>query len=122
MIPEPLDPALLREHAFQDTGDLKIVLDPATFTEEGGFKPILKYGLGYFNYGLGLSKEVHQRSFFYMARSHMITHFNIYGSVLLLVVILWAITLFSGKGVFRSSLPRWKSTSKKENDVYYVKV
>ncbi|EGA75781.1 YCR043C-like protein [Saccharomyces cerevisiae AWRI796] len=75
MIPAPLDASLLREHAFQGTNDLSTVLSPSTFTDEGGYKPVLKYGLGYFNYGLVIDDEVYDYSVCDIIRGHVYDHF-----------------------------------------------
>ncbi|SCU95309.1 LAMI_0F01948g1_1 [Lachancea mirantina] len=119
MIPDPTDPALLREHAFYDTGDLGTVLNIDTFTEKGGFKPILKYGLGYFNYGFGLQDEIYDRSILYMVKSHLHDHPNPY---LFLILVFFAASIFTLLPVNGVLTGRKSRSKKNEDDVYYVKV
>ncbi|SCU99154.1 LAME_0G02036g1_1 [Lachancea meyersii CBS 8951] len=117
MIPEPIDPALLREHAFQDSGDLGIVLAKETYTELGGFKSIFEYGLGYFNYGFGLTREVHERSMACILKSHVLDHYGLYSCVALILAILCYIALMQGLRGAKSV-----KADKDGDNVYYVKV
>ncbi|SCV03079.1 LANO_0G02014g1_1 [Lachancea nothofagi CBS 11611] len=119
MIPEPIDPALLREHAFQDIGDLNIVLSKETYTEFGGFKSIFKYGLGYFNYTFGLSREVHERNIPSMLRSHVLEHYGAYSSAAVVLAVLCYIALMQVQGSYMGASTK---AEKDGDDVYYVKV
>lgn len=49
-IPPPLDPVLLREHAYQDTKILRLVLPKED--QNSGFVPVYLKGLGSFDYNL----------------------------------------------------------------------
>ncbi|QLG70152.1 hypothetical protein HG535_0A00910 [Zygotorulaspora mrakii] len=90
MIPPPVDPALLHEHAYQGTGDLSYALNIETFTDEGGYKPLLKYGLGFFNYYLALDDEVYGRSWLEIFRFHLYEHFAIYFLIFLVAFLAWS--------------------------------
>ncbi|CCE91517.1 uncharacterized protein TDEL_0C06280 [Torulaspora delbrueckii] len=93
MIPPPIDAVLLHEHAYQDTGDLSYVLNLETFTDDGGYKPILKYGLGFFNYDLALTSEVYDRSWIEMFRFHLYENFAFYFLIFLALFLLWALVM-----------------------------
>ncbi|CEP64342.1 uncharacterized protein LALA0_S11e01926g [Lachancea lanzarotensis] len=120
MIPEPIDPALLREHAFQDIGDLDIVLAKETYTDFGGFKSIFQYGLGYFNYGFGLDREVHERSLSCVLKSYIVGHYVVFSFVALVLAVLCYIALMQVQGSFRST--NSTKADKDGDNVYYVKV
>ncbi|EDO19105.1 hypothetical protein Kpol_2000p73 [Vanderwaltozyma polyspora DSM 70294] len=90
MVPPPVDPVLLREHSFQDTGNLVTVLNPDTFYHTG-FKSTRNYGLGYMNYNLGLKDDVYEKSWLHIFRSHIYDKFTLYLILLLLSVIIWFI-------------------------------
>ncbi|CCE62125.1 hypothetical protein TPHA_0B04560 [Tetrapisispora phaffii CBS 4417] len=77
MVPPPYDPILLREHAYYDTGDLTVVLDPDTFYQNG-LKSSARYGLGFLNYNFGLRDEIYEKSFWMLVRIHVYTHFTFY--------------------------------------------
>lgn len=94
MVPPPLDPILIREHGYLDTQDLDTVLDQRTFFHNG-FKSAKKYGLGYLNYNLALDKEIYDKSWSYMLRSHLYEHFTIYFMIYIGLLFLW-IALFFG--------------------------
>ncbi|CAR23868.1 hypothetical protein ACU8KH_03545 [Lachancea thermotolerans] len=119
MIPEPVDPGLLREHAFYDSGDLGVVLSKDTYTEFGGFKSIFKYGLGYFNYASGLDREVHERSLAYMLKFHILQHFGLYCCITMVALVVSFIALSQVQG---NAMGRNKKAEKDGDDVYYVKV
>lgn len=119
MIPEPIDPALLREHAYHDTGNLELVLSKDTYTEFGGFKSILKYGLGYFNYAPGLEREVHEKSNLYVIKIHILEHYGLYCCLTLFLLGLSYVALMQVQG---SSTGMHKKAEKDGEDVYYVKV
>ncbi|EJS44496.1 YCR043C [Saccharomyces arboricola H-6] len=93
MIPPPLDASLLREHAYQGTNDLSTVLSPNTFTDEGGYKPVLKYGLGYFNYGLVLDDEVYDYSVCDIIRGHVYDYFWCYFYCFIILCTIWIMRL-----------------------------
>ncbi|SCU96660.1 LADA_0H02080g1_1 [Lachancea dasiensis] len=118
MIPQPVDPALLREHAFQDIGDLNVVLAKETYTEFGGFKSIFRYGLGYFNYGFGLERQVHERSILSILRSHVLENYVVYSCVVLVLALLTYIALMQVQGSMGAST----KADKDGDNVYYVKV
>lgn len=105
MIPLPTDAALLHEHAYQDTGDLSYVLNLDTFTDEGGYKPILQYGLGFFNYYLALDDEVYEKCRLEIARFHIREHLLIYSFVFIMMALVWAFVVmvqvnYAGQLVF----------------------
>lgn len=89
MIPPPVDPVLLHEHAYQDTGDLNYVLHLETFTNDGGYKPVLKYGLGFFNYDLALKDEIYDMSWLDILRFHIYEHFIAYFSIFIVLFLIW---------------------------------
>ncbi|SCU95757.1 LAFA_0G02124g1_1 [Lachancea sp. 'fantastica'] len=120
MIPEPVDPALLREHAYQDIGDLSIVLAKETYTDFGGFKSIFQYGLGYFNYDFGLDREVHERSMSCILKAHVSEHCGLYSFVALLLAALCYFALVRVQGSFRGN--NSTKADKDGDNVYYVKV
>ncbi|CCD22209.1 uncharacterized protein NDAI_0A00510 [Naumovozyma dairenensis CBS 421] len=94
MIPPPVDPILLREHAYQETGDLGLVLNKNKFTGRGGYKPILNYGLGYFNYDMSLKDEVYSKSYCSMLKGHIQQHFLIYFILFLISSTFWIAFFF----------------------------
>lgn len=93
MIPLPVDPVLLREHAFADTGNIAIVLNPESVGDAGGFKSIGKYGLGYFNYVLGHDKCVNEFSLKDMVRGHIFKYFNFYFIIIIAILGLWILSV-----------------------------
>lgn len=121
MIPPPTDAALLHEHAYQDTGDLSYVLHLDTFTGDGGYKPILQYGLGYFNYHLAHDDEIYEKSWTEMFRFHIREHFLIYAFIFLILGLVWAIILmvqvnFAGQFVFGKKMSK---RMEKEEDLEF---
>ncbi|CCC68959.1 hypothetical protein NCAS_0B08750 [Naumovozyma castellii] len=96
MIPPPTDPALLRENAFQETGDLNIVLNKDTFRGAGGYKPILTYGLGFFNYGMTLDDDVYSRTWADAIRCHVTQHCVAYTVIFIVLAICWIMLVFMG--------------------------
>lgn len=123
MIPPPVDPALLREHAYADTGNLEIVLNPKTFTDFGGFKSIEKYGLGYFNYMFALDKRVTEVSIKDILRCHIYKHFNFYFVILVMLTLMWLLSLTiyaeSFKEKISFDLGRSRSHKKKSGEISY---
>lgn len=65
MIPSPAeDIVLLREHLYLENiyKNLLYVLNPSKFSELGGFKSTIDYGLGYFNYDIKLGSNIYTSS------------------------------------------------------------
>ncbi|CDO92751.1 unnamed protein product [Kluyveromyces dobzhanskii CBS 2104] len=93
MLPPPVDAALLREHAYADTGNLQIVLDINTFTDAGGYKSIEKYGLGYCNYMFGLNDRVSDVSLKEIIRGHIYEYFTFYFFILLVILGVWILSI-----------------------------
>ncbi|GAV48527.1 hypothetical protein ZYGR_0K00320 [Zygosaccharomyces rouxii] len=125
MIPLPTDAALLHEHAYQDTGDLSYVLHLDTFTDDGGYKPILKYGLGFFNYHLAHDDEIYEQSWLDMFHFHIREHFLMYAFILLVLGLIWSIVLMiqvNHAGQF--AFGKKKKTLKKQEDLefHHIKV
>lgn len=123
MIPPPIDAVLLHEHAYQDTGELSYVLHLDTFTGDGGYKPILKYGLGFFNYDLALKSEVYGSSWIERFRYHLYEYFSIYFLVFLALFLVWALTVVAqvnsaSKVVFGKNKLSLKKLEK-DNDLEY---
>lgn len=117
MIPPPIDPALLREHAYHDTGILNIVLNPDTYTDEGGYKPVLGYGLGYYNYAFGIGREVDEKSSLEMARFHIYKYFNWYLLLLVLLGLWWYASVASRYGPGGFGVPAlWKGKKLKKRE------
>lgn len=124
MIPLPVDPVLLHEHAYQDTGDLSYALNLDTFTDEGGYKPVLKYGLGFFNYQLALKDEIYESSWLDQARFHLYEHFTIYFLLFLIAFLIWAFMLVAqighlGESFFRKNKVAFKKSSKEDDFTYH---
>ncbi|CDH13337.1 uncharacterized protein ZBAI_05123 [Zygosaccharomyces bailii ISA1307] len=129
MIPLPTDAALLHEHAYQDTGDLSYVLNLDTFTDEGGYKPILQYGLGFFNYYLALDDEVYEKSRLEMARFHIREHLLIYSFVFIVMALVWAFVVmvqvnYAGQFVFGRKKKQLLKKKEAEEDLefHHIKV
>ncbi|CAR29003.1 hypothetical protein ZYGR_0W00310 [Zygosaccharomyces rouxii] len=124
MIPPPTDAALIHEHAYQDTGDLSYVLHLDTFTDAGGYKPILKYGLGFFNYHLAHDDEIYEKSWLEMLHFHIRERFLFYAFIFLILGLVWSIILMiqvnhAGQFAFGK-----KKTLKKQEDLefHHIKV
>lgn len=128
MIPPPIDAVLLHEHAYQDTGDLSYVLNLDTFTDEGGYKPILKYGLGFFNYDLALRSEIYGRSWVEMFRFHLYEQFAFYFFLFLALFLLWALVVVAqvnhaGHTVFGKNKVSFKKFDKEDDlEYHHIKV
>ncbi|CAL9731621.1 hypothetical protein MOUN0_M01618 [Monosporozyma unispora] len=90
MIAYPIDPALIRDHIFHDTGDLNIVLNPDTFYRPGAFKRVKDYGLGYFNYQFQIQEEIYTPSVTDTWRSEIYDNFVKYLVIVLIVMSLWS--------------------------------
>lgn len=122
MIPLPIDPGLLREHAFADIGNLQIVLHPDTYTDIGGHKSTLQYGLGYFNYILQLDQQVSQKEWIIIFRGHIYQYFNIYIIIFIIISGIWITSILDVKPESTASLlhlPRWNKNLDKEDTVDY---
>lgn len=89
MIPYPVDSVLVREHMFQDTGNMEVVLDSFTFDRFGGHKPLRDFGLGYLNYQLRADNEVYSRSLSDLLRTDMYDHFTKYFVCYLITLSAW---------------------------------
>lgn len=89
MIPYPVDSVLLREHLFQESGNLKVVLDPLTFDRIGGHKSLRTFGLGYINYHLQTDKEIYSCASPNLLRTHIYEHFTASFICYLTVLLIW---------------------------------
>ena len=90
MIPYQVDSALIRDHIYQDTGDLSVVLNPETFYRPGTFKRVMDYGLGYFNYQFQVDEELYAPSVTDICRATLYDHFVEYLVLVLIVMSLWS--------------------------------
>lgn len=123
MIPPPVDAVLLHEHAYQDTGDLSYVLSLETFTDNGGYKPILTYGLGFFNYDLALKNEIYDKSWIEMLRFHVYEHFVVYLIIFLFIFLVWCFVVivqlnYAGHVIFGEDKKLYKKFEK-DNELEY---
>ncbi|KAH3899604.1 uncharacterized protein SCDLUD_003884 [Saccharomycodes ludwigii] len=91
MIPIPNDPALLREHIYSETGDLHVVLDPRTFSDIDGYKPISAYGLGYFNYYMKTDRELREKRVLDEIVIHVYNNFNFYFIIFWILFVIYAV-------------------------------
>lgn len=89
MIPVQVDHALLHEHSFMNSKDIRDVLDPTTFSNNAGFKSIKDHGLGYYNYYLALDSDVYESSNWDVVRAHIYDNFNIYLFFCLIAALVW---------------------------------
>ncbi|CCF57713.1 hypothetical protein KAFR_0D00660 [Kazachstania africana CBS 2517] len=89
MIPALVDPALLHEHAFYDSGDIDLVLNPQTFTDRNGYKSISEFGLGFFNYDMELRHEIYDYTNGNLFRSHIYDYFTIYFILFIILCVGW---------------------------------
>ncbi|CAH01143.1 uncharacterized protein KLLA0_C02145g [Kluyveromyces lactis] len=123
MLPPPVDAALLREHAYADTGNSQIVLDIKTFTDDGGYKPIEKYGLGYFNYMFALNKRVTEVSLKEIIRGHIYEYFTIYFVIIVIILAIWILSVSIYAECLtkriRSAFGKTSSYSKKVDGISY---
>lgn len=123
MIPAPIDPALLREHAFAETGNLAIVLSKEKFSDEGGYKSVTKYGLGYFNYMVAAKKCVRGISYKEILRGHFYHYFNWYFITLSILFGIWVLLLLIRDGRLARILnvlnSRLNLKKKKKDDMSY---
>ncbi|AAS54048.2 AFR676Cp [Eremothecium gossypii ATCC 10895] len=90
-IPVTIDAALVREHAYENSKLLKLVLNPEVRVPKGGYKSIKEYGLGYFNYVLGMQYQVTDVSVREQIRDHFYRHFNMYFSVWMVAFVVWVL-------------------------------
>lgn len=123
MVPGSVDVALLREHSFQETKDINVVLDSRTFTDKGGFKPISKYGLGYFNYDLSSDSGVYSRSISDVIRGHVYEYFMFYFVFMIFLSILWVaffwVEFNSTNKLFKNYVKKEKHNNIDDDDVEY---
>ena len=89
MIQYPIDASLLRDHLYQDTKDINIVLDPNKFYHDGDFKSEKLYGLGYFNYQFQINEEIYKPNFSDKLRGEIYDNFTKYLIILSISIILW---------------------------------
>ncbi|AGO10837.1 AaceriAFR676Cp [[Ashbya] aceris (nom. inval.)] len=121
MIPLTIDAALVREHAYENSKLLKLVLNPEVRVPTGGYKSIKEYGLGYFNYMLGLQYQVTQVSVRDQIRDHVYRHFNMYFSVWLVAFVVWVLYVSqqSPAGLVSGGFRRGKRSEDELEMVYH---
>lgn len=93
MIPFPSDPILLREHAYEETKNLELVLYSVDTVCKFAHKPIRDYGLGYFTYEFGPENKLNGMSKSRIIHVHIRQHLNIYFFIWLLLLIVWGMHL-----------------------------
>lgn len=124
MIPTNVDQALLREHLYLNTQDINVVLDPAVFSNNEGFKSIKEHGLGYFNYYLALDSDIYDSSALDIIRAHVYDNFNIYLILFALVMIYWGYTIIGEFGGINKMFKkrRWNKFGDSGIEYHHVKV
>lgn len=100
MIPFGADPALLREHLYQDKGNIRDVLNPDTFYDRGTYKSILDYGVGYFNYYRAIDDNIYKKDWIAILRGHICDHLSAYLVLFVLAFLFWVycVVIIASKG------------------------
>ena len=89
MIPFGADPAILREHLYQDRGNIRDVLNPDTFYDRGNYKSIFDYGIGYFNYYRAIDDNVYKKDWIAILRGHICDHLSVYLTIFAVAFLFW---------------------------------
>lgn len=122
MIPSPAeDIVLLREHLYLENiyKNLLYVLNPSKFSELGGFKSTVDYGLGYFNYDIKLGFSVYNSSLVTRLCYKVYDMFDVF-FVLYVILLAYCILNFvkiendTVIGYLRNKINLFKSMNKKQ--------
>ncbi|AMD19537.1 HCL614Wp [Eremothecium sinecaudum] len=114
MLPERLDPALIREHMYEEANNFQLALKSSSAPRTSAFNPIIDSGLARFNCVVGNCKNIDQITTKEIIRTHLYDHFNLYFAIWLIMLFLWVTYLT--KSSYRGYPFPWQGKRVNKND------